>query len=206
MPGVFCAHASEQSVMRLFSALFDRALIWSGHPKAPWYLGALSFAESSFFPVPPDVMLAPMVLARPERAWFLAGLTTAASVIGGLAGYLIGMLGIDAVTPLLQRFGYWEAYELSHQWFGDWGFWAVLAAGFSPIPYKIFTIAAGAMSMMLAPFILASFVGRGARFFLVAGVVAWGGPRIEQQLKRHIDTVGWILVGLGLLAYFVLRN
>lgn len=190
---------------KIFSNLLDRALSWSRHPHAPWYLGALSFAESSFFPIPPDVMLAPMVLARPERAWRLAGLTTVTSVVGGLAGFAIGVLAIDAVMPVLERLGYVDELERAKSWFGEWGFWAVLAAGFSPIPYKIFTIAAGAMSMVLLPFTIASMIGRGARFFMVAGLVAWGGPRIEAQLKRYVDVIGWTLVGLGVVAYFVLR-
>lgn len=192
--------------MRLFSKLFDQVMIWSKHQHAPWYLTALSFAESSFFPIPPDVMLAPMVLARPTKAWQFAAITTAASVFGGIAGFVIGTVAIDLITPLIQRFGYGEAFELAQTWFGTWGFWAVLAAGFSPIPYKIFTIAAGALSMPLVPFMLASLVGRGARFFLVAGLVAWGGPKVEASLRRYIDTIGWVLVGLGLVAYLVLRN
>jgi len=192
--------------MRLFSKIFDRVMVWSRHPKAPWYLAALSFSESSFFPVPPDVMLAPMVLARPRSAWRFAGLTTVASVVGGAAGYLIGALAIEAIEPLLHRLDYWDVYLKARLWFQTWGFWAVLAAGFSPIPYKIFTIAAGAMSMLLVPFLLASLVGRGARFFLVAGLIAWGGSRFESNLKRYIDAIGWGLVAMGLLAYIALRN
>lgn len=192
--------------MRLFSKIFDRVMVWSRHPKAPWYLAALSFSESSFFPVPPDVMLAPMVLARPRSAWRFAGLTTVASVVGGAAGYLIGALAIEALEPLLHRLDYWDVYLKARLWFQTWGFWAVLAAGFSPIPYKIFTIAAGAMSMLLVPFLLASLVGRGARFFLVAGLIVWGGSRFESNLKRYIDAIGWSLVAIGLLAYIALRN
>jgi membrane protein YqaA with SNARE-associated domain len=192
--------------MRLFSKIFDRVMVWSRHPKAPWYLAALSFSESSFFPVPPDVMLAPMVLARPRSAWRFAGLTTVASVVGGAAGYLIGALAIEAIEPLLHRLDYWDVYLKAVLWFQTWGFWAVLAAGFSPIPYKIFTIAAGAMSMLLVPFLLASLVGRGARFFLVAGLIVWGGSRFESNLKRYIDAIGWSLVAMGLLAYIALRN
>ncbi|MDJ0928408.1 MAG: YqaA family protein [Gammaproteobacteria bacterium] len=192
--------------MRLFSALYDRVLAWSGHRHAPVYLGALSFAESSFFPIPPDVMLAPMVLARPSRAAWLAGLTTAASVLGGLAGYAIGYLAIDAVLPLLERFEYMAAFDRAQTWFDEWGFWAILLAGFSPIPYKIFTIAAGALSMPFLPFAVASAVGRGARFYLVALLVAWGGPRVEARLKRYVDAIGWALVVLLVVAYFLLRH
>lgn len=189
-----------------FSRFLDRVLVWSKHPRAPWYLGALSFAESSFFPIPPDVMLAPMVLAQREQAWRLALLTTISSVLGGFAGFAIGAVAIDWVTPLLERLGYIPQFVRAQQWFTDWGFWAVLAAGFSPIPYKIFTIAAGAMSMLLLPFAAASIVGRGARFFLVAALIFWGGEPFERNLRRHVDVLGWTLVALGLVAFLVLRR
>ncbi|WP_028996049.1 YqaA family protein [Azonexus hydrophilus] len=180
--------------MKLFSPLYRRAMDWSRHPRAPWYLGGLSFAESSFFPVPPDVMLAPMALANPPRWWRLALITTLASVLGGLAGYLIGYFALDAIQPWLQESRYWPAYQTAVEWFGKWGFWAVFVAGFSPIPYKVFTIAAGALSMALLPFTLASIVGRGLRFFLVAGLMAWGGARMEEALHRYIDRLGWAVV------------
>lgn len=192
--------------MRVFSHLYDRMMSWSKHRHAPVYLGALSFAESSFFPIPPDVMLAPMVLARPQRAAWLAGLTTIASVIGGLAGFAIGVWAIDTVMPVLERFGYVDEFERASEWFLKWGFWAVLAAGFSPIPYKVFTISAGALAMNLPLFAAASLVGRGGRFFLVAGLVAWGGPRVEEQLKRYVDVIGWALVVLLVAGYFLLRH
>ena len=165
--------------MRLFGPLYDRVMAWSRHPRAPWLLGGLSFAESSFFPVPPDVMLAPMAMARPSRAAVLALITTLASVVGGILGWIIGAFALEAVQPLLVEHGYQAAFQRATDWFADWGFWAILIAGFSPIPYKVFTIAAGALAMSLPGFILASFLGRGARFFLVAGLMARGGPRME---------------------------
>jgi membrane protein YqaA with SNARE-associated domain len=185
--------------VKIFSNLYDRAMIWARHRHAPWYLGGLSFAESSFFPIPPDVMLAPMSLANPARAWWFAALTTATSVAGGLFGYLIGVFAFDLVEPLIQSAGYWGKYELARDWFAEWGFWAIFLAGFSPIPYKIFTITAGVIAMSLGPFVLASLIGRGARFFLVAALMAWGGERMEQTLRRYIDRIGWILVLLVLL-------
>lgn len=192
--------------MGIFSRLYDQVMRWSQHRHAPAYLGALSFAESSFFPIPPDVMLAPMVLARPQRAAWLAGLTTITSVLGGLAGFAIGVWAIDAVMPLLERFGYVDEFERASEWFLKWGFWAVLAAGFSPIPYKVFTISAGALAMNLPVFAVASLVGRGARFFLVATLIAWGGPRVEARLKRYVDVIGWALVVLLVAGYFLLRR
>jgi len=192
--------------LSVFSALYDRALSWAAHPHAERYLAGLSFAESSFFPIPPDVMLAPMTLAQPERGWRFAFLTTVASVTGGIAGYAIGWWGLDAIEPLLRSLGYWDSYIRSTEWFETWGFLAVLAAGFTPIPYKIFTIAAGALHLLLPVFVVASFVGRGGRFFLVAGLVVWGGEPMQRRLRQHVDTLGWLLIvavaGLGIVLLF----
>lgn len=192
--------------MKLFGPLYDWTLRCSAHRHAPWFLGGLSFAESSFFPIPPDVMLAPMVLARPEHKWRLALITTVCSVLGGLAGYLIGVFAIDIVEPLIAEAGYEGAYATSRAWFAAWGFWVVFLAGFSPIPYKVFTIAAGAMAVALLPFVIASIIGRGARFVLVAALVGWGGPRLEPYVRRYIDWIGWgmvLLCGLAALVYFL---
>ncbi len=190
-------------MIRPFSPLYARVMRWARHPHAPGYLAALSFAESSFFPVPPDVMLAPMVLARPERAWRLAALTTLASVLGGVLGYLIGMLAFEAIEPLLHGAGYWEGYQAVREWFARWGVYALFIAGFSPIPYKLFTIAAGVVSMAFVPFLIASAVGRGARFFLVAGLIASGGEALEQRLQAWVDWLGWAVVALALVGYLV---
>ncbi len=192
--------------MNIFSPLYDLAMRWARHRHAPWYLGGLSFAESSFFPIPPDVMLAPMSLANPARAWWFAALTTVTSVAGGLFGYLIGVFAFDLVEPLIHEMGYWGKYEQARAWFGEWGFWAIFLAGFSPIPYKVFTITAGVISMALAPFVIASFIGRGARFFLVAALMAWGGERMEKTLRRYIDRIGWILVLLIVLLVLLNRH
>ena len=179
---------------------------WVRYPKAPWYLAALSFAESSFFPIPPDVMLAPMALARPERAWWYALLTTVASVLGGVIGYLIGLFLFDQLEPFLHQWGYWENYQRVGEWFAKWGFWAVFLAGFSPIPYKLFTIGAGAIAMAFVPFLLASLIGRGARFFMVAGLMRWGGVRMEHILSIYIDRLGWLAVGLAVIGFIVVRQ
>jgi membrane protein YqaA with SNARE-associated domain len=192
--------------VNIFSPLYDLAMRWARHRHAPWYLGGLSFAESSFFPIPPDVMLAPMSLANPARAWWFAALTTVTSVAGGLFGYLIGVFAFDLVEPLIHEMGYWGKYEQARAWFVEWGFWAIFLAGFSPIPYKVFTITAGVISMALAPFVIASFIGRGARFFLVAALMAWGGERMEKTLRRYIDRIGWILVLLIVLLVLLNRH
>ena len=191
--------------MRLFSPLYDRALRWAAHPHAERYLLALSFAESSFFPIPPDVMLAPMTLARPRLGWRLALMTTLASVTGGAAGYAIGWFAIESIQPVLVSWGYWDAYLRATAWFGQWGVLAIFVAGFSPIPYKVFTIAAGALHMTLPFFLAASFVGRGARFFLVAGLLLWGGEAMERRLRANIDTVGWTCVVLAVAVAVIVR-
>ena len=183
--------------MKIFSPLYLRAMQWARHRHAPWFLGVMSCAESSFFPIPPDVMLAPMSLAQPQRAWWFALLTTLTSVAGGLLGYVIGMFAFDAIQPWLQgNARYWAGYQTAVQWFDEWGVVAVFIAGFSPVPYKVFTIAAGALSMALLPFTLASLVGRGSRFFLVAGLMRWGGARMEAELQRYVDRLGWATVAL----------
>jgi len=189
--------------MKIFSRLYERVLRWSQHRHATYYLAALSFAESSFFPIPPDVMLAPMTLARPRLGFRLALITTIASVLGGAAGYLIGLWAIDVALPLIEATGYLPAYERAQDWFDRYGFYAVLAAGFSPIPYKVFTIAAGAVGLLLPVFLMASVIGRGARFFLVAGLIAWGGEPMERRIRQHVDILGWMFVAL-LIGGFVL--
>lgn len=189
--------------MRIFSALYARAMRWAAHRHAPYYLGGLSFAESSFFPVPPDVMLAPMTLANPANAWRLAALTTITSVLGGLFGYAIGMFAFELIEPIIRDIGYWDQYMEVRAWFERWGFWAVFVAGFSPIPYKLFTIAAGVIAMPLLPFTLASLISRGARFFLVAGLVKAGGVRMERLLRTYVDAVGYLMIVVVLVAYFV---
>lgn len=192
--------------MKIFSALYERMMHWSRHPHAPWYLAGLSFAESSFFPIPPDTMLAPMALAKPERAWRYAGLTTLMSVLGGIFGYILGMYFFTVIEPLLHSMNLWDAFLMVKEKFAIYGFWFIFLAGFSPIPYKVFTIGAGVVGMVFLPFVLASIVGRGGRFFLVAALMAWGGERMEHSLRRYVDIMGWILVVVILLVYFIFRG
>ena len=191
--------------MKLFSRFYARVMQWAAHRHAQWYLAGLSFAESSFFPIPPDVMLAPMALAETKKAWYYAALTTLFSVLGGVAGYFIGHFAFGFIEPWMQSAGYSDAYQLAVGWFNRWGVWVIFLAGFSPIPYKVFTIAAGVASMALLPFVLASLIGRGMRFFIVAGLMVWGGERMEQALRRHVDRLGWAVVILVLIALLIFR-
>lgn len=191
--------------MQIFSPLYERVMRWAAHRHAQWYLAGLSFAESSFFPVPPDVMLAPMSLASTSKAWRYAIITTIASVIGGAAGYLLGAFAFDLIQPWLIKVGYMDKYDLAVNWFERWGVWVIFLAGFSPIPYKLFTIAAGVVSMAFVPFMIASFIGRGARFFLVSALMVWGGDRMEAVLRKNIDRIGWLMVGLIVVVIIVIE-
>jgi membrane protein YqaA with SNARE-associated domain len=189
----------------MFQKLYDKVLLWSKHRHAVKLLCAVSFAESSFFPIPPDVMLAPMALSQPDKAFRFAVLTTVASVIGGICGYLIGLFMFDSISPWLQTTHYWGSYLLAKSWFENWGFWAIFIAGFSPIPYKVFTIAAGTLNMLFLPFVLASAIGRGSRFFLLSMLLAAGGEKLESKLRIYMDRVGWITVALVLLGGLVYK-
>lgn len=192
--------------MKLFQPCYDLALRWAKHPWASRYLAGLSFAESVIFPVPPDVMLAPMSLSRPDRAWYFAMLTTIASILGGIAGYLLGYLAFDGwLQPMIESAGYTHKLETAMGWFEKYGVWVVFIAGFSPIPYKIFTISAGFLQMAFLPFLIASAIGRGARFYLVAGLMRWGGARMEQELRKYVEVIGWAVIILAVVAYLVLR-
>jgi membrane protein YqaA with SNARE-associated domain len=190
--------------VQLFESIYNAVIRFSRRNDAPYYLSLLSFVESFILPFPPpDVMLAPMSLAQPARALRFATLTLVFSVLGGLVGYLIGAFLFDLAEPLIAEWGYQSRFRTVTGWFGQWGFWAVLVAGFSPVPYKIFTIAAGVLNLAIIPFLLASILGRGARFFLVAWCLARFGPAIESRLVRYIEIIGWAIVVALLLAIAV---
>jgi membrane protein YqaA with SNARE-associated domain len=192
--------------MKLFTTMYEACLKLARHKHAEKYLAGLSCAESTFFPIPPDVMLAPMVLSQPEKAWRFAWVTTIASVIGGIIGYGLGFYAFESfIQPLIEQWGYADKLLHAEQWFTQYGVWVVFLAGFSPIPYKVFTISAGALAMAFLPFVLASAVGRGARFFLVATLMKYGGPPMELKLKKYIEYIGWAVVVLAIVAYLILR-
>ncbi len=194
--------------MRVFGPLYDRVIEWSRHRFAERYLAALSFAESSFFPIPVDVMLAPMCLARLDKAWRFAFIATVFSVLGGLAGYAIGWGAFEWIQPWLADSRYWGAYETSRDWLAKYGFWVIFVAGFSPIPYKVFTIAAGVAALNLPAFFVGSMIGRGARFFLVAGLLVWGGDKLESRLRQYVERIGWAVVALvaAVIVWFMVRG
>jgi len=188
----------------MFESIYQGVMRFSRRREAPYYLSLLSFVESFILPFPPpDVMLAPMSLARPSRAMQFAALTLLFSVLGGLVGYMIGAFLFDLAQPYITAWGYQARFEKVTTWFEHWGFWAVLVAGFSPVPYKLFTIAAGVLNLALIPFVLASILGRGARFFLLAWCLARYGPAVEPKLVRYIEYIGWTVVGLLSLAIVI---
>lgn len=178
----------------LFKGLYNKCMQMAAHPNSERYLIGISIIESIFFPVPTALMVAPMAVARPERAVRIATIATVTSVFGGLFGYLLGYFAIAAVEPILHDVGYWEKYMIAQQWFIEWGFWAVVVAGFSPIPFKLFTISAGALAMSVPLFLMAALVGRSAHFFLVALLMAWAGPKLEPVVRRYIEWLGWLTV------------
>ncbi len=196
--------------MKIFSSIYELCLKWAKHQHAVYYLGIMSFFESIIFPIPVDVMLAPMCLSRLEKAWHYAMVATVTSVVGGIVGYFLGVyLGQSIVEPLLNDWGFGNAFNTTQQWFTQYGVLMVFIAGFAPIPYKIFTVSAGALSVSplgdLAPFVIASLLGRAGRFYLVAYLLRLGGEKMEQKLHQIIDYIGWGVVIVAIIGYLMYK-
>ena len=189
----------------MFLRLYDQVITWASHRRAPSILAALSFAESSVFPIPPDVMLIPMCLAKAARGWFYAALCTLFSVLGGVAGYLIGKLAFGWIEPWLMDSHYASAFTSAVSAFDTYGFWYILLAGFTPIPYKVFTISAGVVGMPFLAFVGGSVVGRGGRFFLVAALIRLGGETLATRMRKYVDLIGWVLIGLAVIIFMLLK-
>ena len=185
----------------MFVKLYDHVISLSSHRRAPGFLAALSFAESSVFPIPPDVMLAPMCVARPSSGWRYAALTTLFSVLGGIGGFLIGRLAFNWIEPWLMSSSYADLFNQAVVAFETWGFWYIVMAGFTPIPYKGFTISAGVVGMPWPAFVVGSAVGRGGRFFLVAALIRLGGERVAERLRRYVDIIGWVTILLAVIVF-----
>ncbi len=188
----------------MFHRLYDRTMSLASHRHAMRVLALVSFAESSVFPIPPDAMLVPMVLAHRDRAWTMAGVCTVASVIGGIAGYAIGYFLFEAVgRPILDFYGYQEEFQHFTDAYNEWGLWIILIKGLTPIPYKLVTIASGVAHFDPLVFILASITTRGARFFLVAALLRRFGAPIRSFVERNLTavaTVTLLLIVGGFLA------
>jgi len=190
----------------LLHALYARVMNLARHPRAGFWLGAVSFAESSVFPIPPDAMLIPMALARPDQAWRLATICTVCSVLGGILGYALGYFLFELVAePILSAYGYADALARFEDWFQRWGAAVILVKGMTPIPYKIVTIAAGAAKMSFPVFLLTSLVTRAARFFLLAALIRRFGPGVRDFIERRLVLVTSSAAALVVLGFLALR-
>jgi len=173
---------------RFLVSWYDKVLSWSKHPKAAWYLGFVSFVDSSLFPISPLFMILPMSVSEPKRAFYFANIAIVASVLGGMLGYALGLFAFDLIiSPFITLMGYSHYYDLAMQWFQNWGFWAILFGCISPIiPYKIFTIGAGVLQLHFGWFLLASLLGRMLRFWIIAAILRWGGPKFEPLFRKTL--------------------
>ncbi len=186
--------------------LYMRTLALAASPRAGWWLFGIAFAEASFFPIPPDALLIPMALARPDRAWRLAAICLAGSVIGGALGYLIGYAVFDQLArPLIELYGYGDRFAAFQALYARWGLWLILVKGLTPIPYKIVTIASGAARFNFWMFMAASLVTRGARFFIVAALLRYYGTQVRDFIERRLTLVTSLLAAGIVGGFLVLR-
>ena len=193
--------------MKIFAPLYQRAIVWSRHPRAPALLTGLSFVEAIIFPVPPEVMLAPMSLSQPKRALWFATLSLIGSMAGALIGYLLGHYAFALVQPVFDMLGMSDAIEHGIETIrakleeSPWAvFWPLVAGGFAPIPMKVFTWASGVVGVPWVPYLAAMAVGRGKRVYLVAIAIRLGGERAERALNRYIEPIGWGAMAVLLVA------
>lgn len=186
--------------------LYDWTMGLAQHRHAMWALALVAFIESSVFPIPPDVIMIPMILARPHRAWAIAGVALLASVLGGLLGYAIGALAFETLgQPILESMGKADAMEAFNERFNDVGFWAVLIAGMTPFPYKVITIMSGWTGMPLLTFLVTSILARGLRFFIVAALLARYGAPIRDFIERRLGLMFALFIVLLLGGFYVVK-
>ncbi|MDX8406279.1 MAG: YqaA family protein [Mariprofundus sp.] len=174
---------------------YDWTLAWSTHPQAAWALFVIAMIEASIFPIPPDILLLAMALGRPQMALRFAAIATAGSTLGAVLGYVIGMfLFASLAQPLLEFYHALDRFYQVQELFTEYGVAIVLIAGFSPIPFKVVTIAAGAFGLSFPAFIVAALVSRGARFYLEGALLRWGGDSLRQLVERHFE---WLTVAVA---------
>jgi len=190
----------------MLRSLYDWTIRLADHPHALWALAVVAFIESSFFPIPPDVLMIPMILARPSRAWLIATVALVASVLGGMLGYAIGAFFYESLgQPILESMGKAHAMEEFNQRFNDFGFWAVLTAGVTPFPYKVITIMSGWTGMPLGTFIATSILARALRFFMVAGLL-WGfGEPIRDFIEKRLGLMFTLFILLLIGGFVVVK-
>ena len=192
--------------MNLFKNLYIWTLNKANHPKAGWFLSFIAFIESSVFPIPPDLILVPMILANKLKAWWYAFMCTISSVIGGIVGYSIGAffystIGIIIIKyyDLENKFGYFES------WYNEYGFWIVLAGGFTPFPYKFITIASGVFHLNIIMFVIFAFISRGSRFFLLALLLNFFGEWIKKIIDKYFNILAILFFILFFSGFFILK-
>ncbi len=188
----------------MFRKLYEFVLKLSAHRLAVRYLAIIGFIESIIFPIPADIMLAPMCLKKPEKAYNYAKILSIASVLGGVFGYLIGYFFADFVTQIAANLGKAEKFASFKESFDEWGLLLVFIAGFSPFPYKIITISAGMLKISFPIFFIASAISRSLRFFLIAWAIKKGGAKLEKTISKYVEWLGWAcvaLVGVGIIYY-----
>lgn len=185
---------------------YDWTMAQAARRNAVWILAIVSFVESSVFPIPPDALLIPMILAAPHRAWFYALVCTVASVAGGIAGYGIGFVLYEVMAqPILSFYGYMDKFAEFQALYNEWGAWIVFGAGVTPFPYKVITIASGVTELNLVVFMVASVLARGLRFFIVAALLWKFGPPIRVFIERHLGKLTVLFFVLLLGGFFALR-
>jgi membrane protein YqaA with SNARE-associated domain len=190
----------------MLTNLYNWTLRMADHPRALWVLALVSFAESSVFPIPPDVLMIPMILARPSRAWLIATVALVASVLGGVLGYAIGAFAIDQIgQPILASLGKADAMSEFNSRFNDFGFWAVLGAGITPFPFKVITIMSGWTGMPLATFVGTAIIARGIRFFLVAALLWKFGAPIRDFIERRLGLMTTLFLILLFGGFLLVR-
>lgn len=190
----------------MLRSLYGWTMRLAEHPQALWWLAIIAFIEASVFPIPPDIIMIPMILARPSRAFLIATVALVASVIGGLAGYAIGALAFETLgQPILEALGKADAAEAFNTRFNDFGFWAVLIAGMTPFPYKVITIMSGWTGMPLATFIITSIFARGLRFFIVAALLWKFGAPIRDFIEKRLGLMFVLFIAVLLGGFFVVK-
>jgi membrane protein YqaA with SNARE-associated domain len=186
--------------------LYDWTMGLAAHPQATAWLAVIAFIESSIFPIPPDILLIPMVLAAPTRAWRIVAIVTTASVLGGLAGYAVGYFLFETIgSSIIEFYGYFEKFERFQDWYREWGGWIVFAGGFSPIPYKVITIASGSVQLDIWTFTIVSVISRGGRFILVAFLLWKFGTPIRAFIERWLGPLTLLFVVLLVLGFVALK-
>ncbi|WP_120499828.1 YqaA family protein [Roseovarius sp. EL26] len=191
----------------MLKGLYDWTIRMADHPRALWVLAGVSFVESSFFPIPPDILMIPMILARPNRAWLIALVALVSSVLGGMLGYAIGAFAFEQIgQPILESMGKADSMAEFSTKFNDFGFWAVLTAGVTPFPYKVITIMSGWTGMPLMTFIATSILARGIRFFLVAGLLWKFGEPIRNFIEKRLGLMFTLFIILLVGGFYLVKH